>query len=196
VLHADGRTTGVELQDVASFFLDEERRPQIEVVAGSQHGVEADTVIFAVGQRPDVPPGFGLATGAGSCLPADPFTFSTGREGVFAAGDAVTGTSSVIEAIAAGRKAAAAIDRFLGGSGYFEVKPPALAVTSKAPGLERDFAARERRGTPFACPPDLKDNYDAVVGDMDEDTAAYESGRCLQCDLRLKITRVKFWGDY
>jgi hypothetical protein len=35
-----------------------------------------------------------------------------------------------------------------------------------------------------------------VVSDMDEETADYESKRCLQCDLRLKIKLVKFWGNY
>jgi hypothetical protein len=35
-----------------------------------------------------------------------------------------------------------------------------------------------------------------VVRDMDEKEAENEAGRCLQCDSRLKITPVKFWGNY
>jgi NADPH-dependent glutamate synthase beta subunit-like oxidoreductase len=35
-----------------------------------------------------------------------------------------------------------------------------------------------------------------VVEGMDEQTAGYESARCLQCDLRQKIKPVKLWGNY
>jgi len=152
-------------------------------------------VIFAIGQRPEIPPGFKLATGAGNRISVDPLSFATSLEGVFAAGDAVTGTSSVIKAIASGRKAAAAIDRFLEGSGLIDAKVAAPEPENFL-GFEEGFALKGRCRDTFACPPDLAGDFGAVAGDMDEDAAADEAGRCLQCDLRLKIARVKFWGDY
>ena len=45
----------------------------------------------------------------------DALTLATGRPGVFAGGDAVTGAATVIEAIAGGKKAAIAIDAFIRG---------------------------------------------------------------------------------
>jgi len=126
----------------------------------------------------------------------DPLSVATGLEGVFAAGDAVTGTSSVIKAIASGRKVAAAIDRFLGGSGLVDARVAVPAEPATILGFEEGFALKSRCPDAFNCPPDLTGNFGPVAGDMDEDMAADEAGRCLQCDLRLKIARVKFWGDY
>jgi hypothetical protein len=45
-------------------------------------------------------------------------------------------------------------------------------------------------------PEELVDNFCEVVAGMDEGTAGYESARCLQCDLRLRLQTVKFWGSY
>ena len=66
---------------------------EVEGIAGSEHTVEADTVIFALGQSPDLPEGFGLDTTDRRLIALDQFDLSTSREGVFAAGDAVTGTA-------------------------------------------------------------------------------------------------------
>ncbi len=107
----------MEFLDVESFTFDEDRNPQIEVVENSRHVLEADTVIFAIGQRPEIPEGFGLDTATNHLIELDAYTFNTSREGVFAAGDAVTGTASVIKAIASGRQGAIALDRFLDGNG-------------------------------------------------------------------------------
>jgi NADPH-dependent glutamate synthase beta subunit-like oxidoreductase/NAD-dependent dihydropyrimidine dehydrogenase PreA subunit len=196
ILRADGRVTGVEFVAVASLLFDAENNPYIEIVEDSRHVIEADTVIFAIGQRPEVPPGFKLATGAGNRITVDPVSSATSLEGVFAAGDAVTGTSSVIQAIASGRKAAAAVDRFLGGSGVVDPRLAAPAELATFLGREEGFALENRCRDAIACPPDLTGNFGAVAGEMDEEAAAGEAGRCLQCDLRLKIARVKFWGDY
>jgi len=69
-------------------------------------------VIFAIGQAPDL----SLLSGDGDVkvtrrrtIEVDPDTLATGKPGVFAGGDAVTGTAFVVEAIAAGHKAARSI---------------------------------------------------------------------------------------
>ncbi len=153
-------------------------------------------VIFAIGQRPEIPPDFGLDTGPGSFIEVDSFTYGTNREGVFAAGDAVNGTSSVIKAIASGRKAAVAMDRYLEGSGIIDEKLVAVTEPSAVLGMEEGFALMQRcRESRIPVEERLK-SFCRVVEDMDEEAAAEESSRCLQCDLRLKITPVKFWGNY
>jgi NADPH-dependent glutamate synthase beta subunit-like oxidoreductase/Pyruvate/2-oxoacid:ferredoxin oxidoreductase delta subunit len=58
--------TGVDFMDVKSFAFDENRRAIIEKVEGSDHHIDADTVIFAVGQRPDLRNNSGLGLDRGS----------------------------------------------------------------------------------------------------------------------------------
>ena len=116
----NGRVSGVECLDVKSFEFDDEGKLHVECVDNSAHILPADTIIFAIGQRPEIPEQFGLATGQGGAIQINEYTLATDRDGIFAAGDAVTGTTSVIEAIASGRNIASAIDSYLGGSGIID----------------------------------------------------------------------------
>ena len=84
-------------------------------VEGSEFEIEADSVIMALGTSPNpmiARTTAGLATNRRGCIEADA-DGATSREGVFAGGDAVTGAATVILAMGAGRKAAAAIDRYI-----------------------------------------------------------------------------------
>ena len=84
-------------------------------VAGSEFDVEADVVIMALGTSPNpliASTTKGLQTERHGCLVASE-NGATTREAVFAGGDAVTGAATVILAMGAGRKAAAAIDEYL-----------------------------------------------------------------------------------
>ena len=146
--------------------------------------------------RPEIPEMFGVATGRGNTVQVDPETLVTNRAGVFAAGDAISGTVSVIAAIASGRKVAVSIDQYLGGTGDIaEVLAPVIAPSTWL-GREENFANRKR------CPisvtsVDLRvDNFNEVDHCYSEDIALKESNRCLQCDLRTQITEPRFWGDY
>jgi formate dehydrogenase beta subunit len=197
IVSAGGRVAGVEFVDVASFCFDEEGVPQIEVVGGSDHVVEADTVIFAVGQRPEMPEGFGVDRTGRGLVELDTFTLATSREGVFAAGDAVSGTASVIKAIASGRRAAVAVDKFLGGSGRIDRKLAPQVEPRVGLGPGDGFAGLRRPAETCLLPGGARVNsFCEVVGGMEGQAALDESARCLQCDLRLKIKPVKFWGNY
>jgi len=84
--------------------------------------IEARTVILAVGQTAEL--GYlseqkGVKVRVGR-IEADEKNLSTGERGVFAGGDVVTGPGSIIQAMAQGRKAAAAIDLYLGGDGNID----------------------------------------------------------------------------
>ena len=196
IVNSDGKVAGVQLLEVDKFYFDEDGVPQIEVVDGSEHVVEADTVIFAVGQRPDLPQEFDLDKTDRGLVELDPFTHSTSREGVFGAGDAVSGTASAIKAMASGRQAAIAVDKFLGGSGRIDRKlaPPFEPTACLGPG--EGFAALDRAPETCVLPEERLSGFCEVVQSMDQEDAGYESARCLQCDLRLKIKTVKFWGNY
>jgi len=196
ILTENGKITGVECCDVCALTFDEDKNPQIEIKENSTHVIATDTVIFAIGQRPEIPEGFGLNTLPNSLIEVDPYTFTTSREGVFAAGDAVTGASSVIKSIASGRKAAAALDRFLGGSGMLDEKLAPVKEPDKCIGLKQGFAALKRVENKLVPADDRIKSFCPVAPDMDEEVAVCEAERCLQCDLRLKITPIKFWSQY
>lgn len=83
---------------------------------GSEFTLDVDTVIVAIGNSPNpliknTTPG--LTVGRKGEITADPETGATSKPGVFAGGDAVTGAATVILAMGAGKKAAAAIDEYL-----------------------------------------------------------------------------------
>lgn len=94
---------------------DESGRRSPVAVPGSEFEIEADTVIMSLGTSPNpliAKTTSGLETNRRGCIVADE-EGATSRPGVFAGGDAVTGAATVILAMGAGRKAAAAIDRYI-----------------------------------------------------------------------------------
>jgi formate dehydrogenase beta subunit len=196
ILNGDGRITGVECLKVETFEFNEDGGAQIDAVEGSEHVLPADTVIFAIGQRPEIPDQFELDTDERGHIEVDPYTFDTRIEGVFAAGDAVNGTASVIEAIASGRRGAMAVDRYLGGSGSIDEELAPLEEPKSWLGPGEGFAALNRCKEYCIGAADRVKSFCGIVQALGEEAAVSESSRCLQCDLRLKITPVKFWADY
>jgi NADPH-dependent glutamate synthase beta subunit-like oxidoreductase len=96
---------------------DQSGRKRPVPVEGSEFVIEAGTIISAVGQQPDHEPVLsGLASGR-KALSIDRETLQANLDGVFAAGDFVTGPSTVVEAMASGKKAAQAVDRYLEAKG-------------------------------------------------------------------------------
>ncbi len=92
---------------------DESGRKRPVPVKGSEFVIEADTIITAVGQEPDYEPvASGLAAGR-ETLSIDRETLQTNVDGVFTAGDFVSGAGTVVEAMASGKKAAQAVARYL-----------------------------------------------------------------------------------
>ncbi len=191
----NGKIKGVVCTNVASFEIDEDGAAHFDIEEGTERLLAADSVIFAVGQQPDLPPDFGLDLTGRGYVTVDEFTLETSRAGVFAAGDAVTGTSSVIKAIAAGRKIAAAMDRYLGGTGIIEPKKKAAAIEPNL-GQQEGFAGLKRAPVIKAAAAERVGTFDVVTPCFTDDEALAESQRCLQCDLRTAIRPVKFWSDY
>jgi NADPH-dependent glutamate synthase beta subunit-like oxidoreductase len=181
-----GHVTGVECPEVDFFEFDQEGQARVRVKKGSEQILAADTVIFAIGQRPVIPARFGLTTARGTTLKADPDTLNTGREGVFAAGDVLVGTSSVIGAIASGRKVASSIDLYLGGLGIIdEVLAPPEEVPEVSLARKR---AEQSGGEPERPRPALLPVEQALAGfekvekGLTEEQALLETTRCLKCD--------------
>ncbi|MRR08181.1 MAG: 4Fe-4S dicluster domain-containing protein [Deltaproteobacteria bacterium] len=105
----------------------------------------------------------------------------THTPGIFAAGEAVTGPSSIIHAIAEGRRAAVALDTFLGGKGAIdraEAGDTGLEVCEPSQrGTPRHRAGAVAPGERVACFVPVETGYS-------EETAVDEALRCLACDAR------------
>ncbi|NLG79518.1 MAG: hypothetical protein GX492_06815, partial [Firmicutes bacterium] len=114
-----------------------------------------------------------------STIVADPRTHATGEPGVFAGGDCVNGPDTVIQAIADGRRAAAEIDRFLGGTGEIPVSPD--LGRELAGEIHEERMARQRPEK--LAIDERKGSFREVVSGLSEACALYESERCLRCDL-------------
>ncbi len=114
---ADGHLAQIECVRTILGEPDASGRRSFSVVEGSNFIVSADTAIMAIGYKVDPIIGSttpGIQTKPGGLLLADERTGATPRKGVFTGGDVVTGPHLVVTAMVAGRKAASAIDRYLG----------------------------------------------------------------------------------
>ncbi|MBW1996487.1 MAG: FAD-dependent oxidoreductase [Deltaproteobacteria bacterium] len=124
IVSDNGRVKGIECMDVKSFRFDAEGRLQVEVIGGSEHVIPADTVITAIGETPHfdfLEDMEGFRFSRHGTLDVDEKTLATPLEGVFAAGDAVTGPGSIAQAIGQGRLAAVSVDCYLRGRAVDEI---------------------------------------------------------------------------
>ncbi|MFC1864551.1 FAD-dependent oxidoreductase [Chloroflexota bacterium] len=184
ILGNAGKVTGAECQNITGLQFDQDKQPQFNVVKGSEHIISADMVIFAIGQTPDLT---GLATDGGietshiGTIAADAETWMTGRRGIFSAGDAVSGPTSVIDAIASGQKAAFYINRYLQGD-VLRVRPAKLieAADIKVE-IPPETEKQERQPMPLLAVKERVSNFKEVALGFSEEAAIEEAKRCLNC---------------
>ena len=189
------KVEGVELQKVDKFYFDENRKAVIELVEGTQEVIPVDQVIFAVGQKPEGTADMGIELTHGPYIAVNE-NLAASMPGVFAAGDVVTGTKSVIAAIAAGRKAAEEMDKYMGGDGDISEVLVDQEAPSQYIGHIDAFADLKRVQPELADVETRKHNFNLVEQPYSCDEAKCEASRCLQCDLRLTLTRPKLWNEY
>ena len=158
-------------------------------IPGSEFFVEADTVIAAVGQAPDLsflPPDSALERTRWERLVVDENRLATNLPGVFAGGDFVSGPGMVIDAIAAGRRAAIAIEKYLRGDisrvEIYDLKPSAIEeVISKE---EEETWEPQFRPEMTRLPiEERKRSFKETELGFSEEKAGQEAKRCLRCDL-------------
>ncbi|MFC1944228.1 FAD-dependent oxidoreductase [Chloroflexota bacterium] len=147
-------------------------------ISGSEFVTDLDNMIAAIGQRPQVPEAFGVEVGRGNTVSVNSDMRSS-REGVFSGGDCVSGPASVIEAIDAGRKAAEAIDIYLGGVGDISEQ---LVNPEEALYWPEGNDPEERLASLSHLSPEASiGGFEEVEHGFDRDTAVAEALRCLQC---------------
>jgi heterodisulfide reductase subunit A-like polyferredoxin len=188
----NGHVHGVECTHVASFHFDDSGRLHVEKVPNSQHVISCDTIIFSVGQRAGlafIPDDAGVGLTDQQTIAINPNTFATSRAGVFAAGDSVSGTAFVIEAVANGHKAAESIIRYLQGKPLEPTAAPDLPVVRLTQQeIEERIANGEIKVQPRVPLPEIPvdqrlDNFVEIERGYDDASAQAEAARCLACGI-------------
>jgi len=191
-LGEEERVSAVRLVRCVSVF-DDSGRFAPTLNAATTREVNADTVIVAIGQEvePELRQFPGLEFAADGFLRVDTETPTAGAADVFACGDLTLGPSSVVRAVASGRRAAEAADRHLGGAGevpsILEPEEPDQWI-----GTDDGFASRARAQPDITPAATRIRGFTEVESTLDAVGAAVEAGRCLQCDLRLRISAPFF----
>ena len=186
VLVEDGKVVGIKCVRMELGAPDASGRRRPTPIPGSEFDIEADMVIPAIGQAPDLSflEDSGIALSRRGLIDVDPITLATSRAGVFAGGDAQTGPGIAIEAVAAGNMAAASIIRYLKGEDLREgremeeeAKPPDLSTLPlgepRRPRVQMPAIKLERR----------QSSFDEVELGFTEEMALQEAKRCLNCGI-------------
>jgi NADPH-dependent glutamate synthase beta subunit-like oxidoreductase len=186
VITGGNKVAGIECIRMELGEPDESGRRRPVPVKGSEFTIETGLIISAIGEEPEL--GFmeGAAIADGY-IKADPVTLATGIKGVFAGGDAVTGPATVIEAMAAGRRAAKSIDR------YFKSEP--LETDREGEGIFESkiivdtygYVREPRQGMPSLPVEKRSGNFNEVELGLSREEAVREANRCLSCDCRICI---------
>lgn len=144
--------------------------------------LEADTVILAIGQTPELTPFAGeVSISARNSIEIHPVTFATSGKDIFAAGDAATGPASVIQAIAGGREAAISIDRLLRGAQIEANRAMQPPLAENLPG--EGIMKLPRNSRPLRAAAAFEEHKDG----LSIDAALAEGMRCMTCGAKARI---------
>jgi indolepyruvate ferredoxin oxidoreductase alpha subunit len=189
IIAKEGKVAGIECIRMELGEPDESGRRRPVPVAGSEFVIETDLVIAAIGEQPDLD--FMTKDAASAVvngfIKADPLTLETGMAGVFAGGDAVTGPASVIDALAAGRKAAISIDRYLGGEPLNVGREGEGTQVSKLIVDTYGIGQEPRLSMPTLSVEQRRENFREVELGFSQEEAIKEAERCLSCECNLCI---------
>ena len=180
------RVIGIRCQRMALGEKEADGRRRPEPIPGSEFLIDCDHVVAAIGQRPNTSTlhmrGLDIASDDGT-IRVDPLTLETNIPGVFGGGDCVTGPNNVVEAMAAGLRAAESIDRYLSGhdlrEGRTMEKPQAVEVDVS----EKEISHHRRALMPAIHYSKRMGTYEETALGLPIDVAEREAGRCLNCAL-------------
>ena len=188
IIHKDGRVAGIEFVKCISVF-DEEGRFNPIFDDEFTQAVETHNIIISIGQAPDMSfltKDGQLERALWGALVVDENTLSTNIPGIFAGGDFTTGPTYVIRAIASGRRAAIAIERYLQGeTGRIRIIDE-KTETVEDTGLALDEETTEEKPRieiQLEKPEERVRDFREVEKGFTREEAHREAMRCLRCDL-------------
>ncbi|MGB9840333.1 NADH-quinone oxidoreductase subunit NuoF [Thermovenabulum sp.] len=176
IIGEGGKVIGIEIIRMKPADFDENGRRKTVPIDGSSFSIKVDNVICALGQQVDLG---AIKVPKGMSITIDKETMETSIPGVFAGGDCVTGPSTVIEAIASGRKVALSIDKYLGGNMYEKKN-----YCSRTADYEIYEEHRNRCTTVKLKAQERIDSFKEVELTLEESAAYEEACRCLRCDVK------------
>ena len=193
ILSENWKVTGLRCVRMELGDIDASGRRRPVPIPGSDFTVEADAVIAAVGQAPDLsflPPDSRLERTEWDRLRVDSNTLATNVPGIFAGGDFVRGPDMVIYAIADGRRAAIAIDKYLRGDTsrveLHELKPKVEIAEELPIDVAKEiWKEQPRREAPTLPVEKRRQSFDEIELPLTEEEARREAKRCLRCDLEV-----------
>jgi heterodisulfide reductase subunit A-like polyferredoxin len=153
-------------------------------VPGSEFILEAETVLPAIGQTPDaafLADTAGLELSRWGTIEADPVTFATNVEGIFAGGDAQTGPWVAIGAVAHGREAAISIARYLQGEDLRAGREPVELPQENFVPIAEDLEVKPRAKMPRVAMAERRTSFAEVELGLTEEQARAEAEKCLNC---------------
>ncbi|MDY6971158.1 MAG: FAD-dependent oxidoreductase [Thermodesulfobacteriota bacterium] len=187
----NGNLTSLEYLVMELGEPDESGRRRPVPMEGSEKIIEVDNVIAAIGQFPELDKDAlkyedrDIEITPWNTIKTHPDTMQTAVDWVFSGGDVVNGAATVVEALAGGRKAAAAIHRYL--NGETKVLPTEglrSDIWDEATKEELQGVAKiPRNRMPDIHVPDRVGNFKEVELGFSEDQASSEASRCLQCGI-------------
>ena len=189
VVEKGGKVAGLECLKMKLGETDASGRRRPVPVAGSEFVIETGLIIAAVGEEPELSfiTGEMAAAVADGHIKANPLTLETGIKGVFAGGDAVTGAATVIQAMAAGRKAAKSIDKYFKGEPIDKGREDEAVFESKLIVDTWGIGTESRASMPVLPVASRKSNFKEVETGLTKEKAISEAKRCLSCDCHICI---------
>jgi NADPH-dependent glutamate synthase beta subunit-like oxidoreductase len=184
VLGRSGKVVGLECIRMELGEPDESGRRRPIPIEGSEFAVDADFVISAIGQAPNLSflQNDGLEITKWETIAVDADTLATGEAGIFAGGDAVSGPATAIEAIAAGKKAALSIHRYLRGEPLKREEEEAKVARIEDIN-SRELRQEKRQGMPKLSAGERVRDFEEVELGFTEEKAIQEASRCLECTI-------------
>ncbi len=188
----DGKLTAVEFDKVVERGVDAKGRPKLEA-SGETVTIACDDVLMAIGQENAftwIERDIGLDFNESNMPIVDKATFMSTRPGVFFGGDAAWGPENIIWAVSHGHQAAISIDAFCHGRVITERPAPGATLVSQKMGIHEwsyhnDYDPARRVGVPHAdLAASLKSLKMEVELGFDDQLAAKEAQRCLNCDVQ------------
>jgi len=178
----NGRIEGLKCIRMAKGEFDSSARRKPVPIEGSEFRMDVDTLLIAIGAQGEVEGFEELELTGWKTFKVDEDTMQTSMEGVFAGGDCIHGPDTVIQAIADGRRAALAIDRYLGGN-QEELEKAQQHKPRKIYGSIVE-TEQERLRVPLLTPEERKNNFREIELPFDIEACQREASRCLRCDVR------------
>ncbi len=179
------RIAGVECIRTRLTEPDTTGRRKFIPIEGSEFFIEAEHVISAIGQEPDLDflkkDKVQLEISKWNHLVVNPETLQTSVPGIFAGGDAITGAATVIEAVEAGKRAAGYMAKYLQGETLPTEWVDEPAMGDHWTDVPEDIEEKQRLQVPSLAMEDRKSGFNEITLCADEAAAREEAGRCLNC---------------